>query len=189
MIQSEIPLWQICLIIFIIPALIHKGGHNMNGLDIVILIYLIISAVAGLAQGLIRSVLSVVGLIVGIILASNFYQQLGDVLTFTHNDDVSNILAFVIILLAVMAVAALVAFILRTIIKAIMLGWIDRIGGAALGLLLGALSVSALLAVVTKYSGSALITDSALASFFLDKFPFILGLLPSSFDTVRDFFK
>lgn len=161
----------------------------MNGLDIVILIYLVISAVAGLAQGLIRSVLSVVGLIAGIILASNFYQQFGNVLTFVNNEDIANILAFVIILLIVMAIAALIAFILRQIIRAIMLGWIDRVGGAALGLILGALSVSALLAIIAKYSNSALITDSALASFFLDKFPFILGLLPSSFDTVREFFR
>jgi membrane protein required for colicin V production len=161
----------------------------MNGLDIVIIIYLIISAITGLAQGLIRAVLSVVGLIVGIILASNFYQQFGNVLSFIHNEDVANIIAFVIILLAVMAIAALIAFLLRTMIKAVMLGWIDRLGGAVFGLVLGVFSVSALLAIVAKYSNSALITDSALAGFFLDKFPLIMGLLPGKFDVVRDFFK
>jgi membrane protein required for colicin V production len=161
----------------------------MNGLDIVIIIYLIVSAIAGLAQGLIRSVLSVIGLIVGIILASNFYQQFGNVLTFINNEDVANVIAFVIILLVVMAIAALIAFFLRKMIQAVMLGWIDRVGGALLGLILGALSVSALLAIVMKYSNPEFVTNSALSAFFLDKFPMIMGLLPGNFDVVRDFFK
>ncbi|MBN1643423.1 MAG: CvpA family protein, partial [Dehalococcoidales bacterium] len=98
----------------------------MNVLDIGIIVYLIISIFGGIAQGLIRSVLSIVGLIVGIVLASNFYQQLGGVLTFTHNTNVSNIIAFIIILMVVMAAAAVAAFFLKTIIKIVMLGWVDR---------------------------------------------------------------
>ena len=161
----------------------------MNWLDIVITIYLIISVISGLVQGLIRSVLSIIGLIVGIALAANFYKQFGDVLTFIHNPDIADIVAFVIILLAVMVIAALIALVLRSIIKAIMLGWIDRLGGAIFGLLLGALSVSVLLAIVAKFTDTSLITESALAGFFLDKFPLIMGLLPSEFDVVRNFFK
>jgi len=161
----------------------------VNWLDIVITIYLIISVISGLVQGLIRSVLSIIGLIVGIALAANFYKQFGDVLTFIHNPDIADIVAFVIILLAVMVIAALIALVLRSIIKAIMLGWIDRLGGAIFGLLLGALSVSVLLAIVAKFTDTSLITESALAGFFLDKFPLIMGLLPSEFDVVRNFFK
>jgi membrane protein required for colicin V production len=161
----------------------------MNWIDIVIIIYLIISVVSGIAQGLIRSILSIVGLIVGIVLAANFYKQFGDVLSFIHNSQVADIVAFIVILLAVMAIAALIAFVLRSLIKAVMLGWIDRLGGAVFGLLLGALSVSALLAVVVKLTSTSLITDSALAGFFLDKFPLIMGFLPSEFDVVRNFFK
>jgi membrane protein required for colicin V production len=161
----------------------------MNWLDVVIIIYLIISVISGIAQGLIRSVLSIVGLIVGIVLAANFYKQFGNVLIFIHNTQVADVVAFIIILLAVMAIAALIAFVLRSIIKAIMLGWIDRLGGAVFGLILGGLSVSALLAVIVKLTSTSLITDSALAGFFLDKFPLIMGFLPSEFDAVRNFFK
>jgi len=75
------------------------------------------------------------------------------------------------------------------LIKAIMLGWVDRFGGAVLGLILGALSVSAILAIVIKYTNSSLITNSKLAGFFLDKFPVVLWLLPSEFDNIRNFFK
>jgi len=161
----------------------------MNWVDIVIIIYLILSVISGLAQGLIRSVLSIIGLIVGIILASHFYKQLGDILSFISNKNAADIVAFVIILLVVMGIAALIALILRSIIKGIMLGWIDRLGGAVFGLILGALSVSAFLAIIVKYTSSSLITNSLLAGFFLNKFPLVLSFLPSQFDSIRNFFK
>ncbi|MBN1644143.1 MAG: CvpA family protein, partial [Dehalococcoidales bacterium] len=66
---------------------------------------------------------------------------------------------------------------------------VDRLGGGILGLILGALSVSAILAIVAKFTDSTLITGSALASFFLDKFPFIMGLLPKEFDVIKNFFQ
>ena len=161
----------------------------MNWVDVVIIIYLALSIISGFVQGLIRSLLSIIGLIVGILLASHFYKQLGDILTFISNRNVADIVAFIVILLAVMVIAALIGLVLRSIIKAIMLGWIDKLGGAVLGLILGALSVSAILAIVVKYTNTSLITDSKLAAFFLDKFPLVLGLLPGEFDTIRNFFK
>jgi membrane protein required for colicin V production len=140
-------------------------------------------------QGLIRTVLSIIGLIVGIILAAHFYKQLGDTLTFISNKNVADVVAFVFILLVVMGIAALIAWFLRSLIKAIMLGWVDKIGGAVLGLILGALSISAILAIIAKVSNSSLITDSKFAAFFLDKFPLILTFLPGDFSTIRNFFK
>ena len=161
----------------------------MNWVDILIIIYLGLSIVLGFAQGLIRTLLSIIGTIVGILLASHFYKQLGDILTFISNRDLANIIAFIVILLVVMGIAALIASILRSIIKAIMLGMIDRLGGAVLGLILGALSISAILAIIVKYTSTSLITDSKLAGFFLDKFPMVMGLLPGEFDNIRNFFK
>ena len=83
-------------------------------------------------QGLIRTVLSIVGLIAGIILASRFYVQLGNVMTFISNKNVAHIVAFILILLVVMGIAAIIAAILRKLIRAIMLGWVDRLGGAVI---------------------------------------------------------
>ena len=161
----------------------------MNWVDVVIIIYLGLSIVLGFARGLIRTLLSIIGTIVGILLASYFYKQLGDILTFISNRDVADIVAFIVILLASMGIAALIALVLRSIIKAIMLGWVDRLGGTVLGLILGALAVSAILAIIVKYTSTSIITDSKLAGFFLDKFPIVLGLLPSEFDNIRNFFK
>ena len=161
----------------------------MNWLDIVIVILIGLSTFMGFKQGFVTGLLSLVGIIIGVVLASNFYKQLGDLLGFIHNEAVANIFAFIIIIGIVMAIAAILAGIIKAVLHAIMLGWIDHIGGAVFGLFMSVLSISALLAIIMKYTNVSFIADSALASFFLDKFPIILGLLPSEFDVIRGFFK
>jgi membrane protein required for colicin V production len=165
------------------------GGENMNWVDIIIIVYLALSVLTGFMEGLIRTVLSIIGLIVGIILAAHFYTQLGNIFTFISNKNVANIVAFVIILVAVMIIAAIIGLILRSIVKNIMLGWVDKLGGAVIGLILGVLSISAILAVIVKYDNTGLITNSKFSGFFLNKFPVVLKLLPSSFSDIKNYFK
>ena len=59
----------------------------------------------------------------------------------------------------------------------------------AAAFVMGAIFISAILATIVKFFGEGLVTESALAGFLLDKFPIILGLLPSQFDSIRDFFQ
>jgi membrane protein required for colicin V production len=160
----------------------------MNWVDLIIIAYLIISVISGLVQGLIKTLFSIIGTIVGIILAAHFYTQLGGVLTFISNRDAANILGFIIILVAVMIVASIIAWILKTFIKIILLEWLDKLGGAVLGLLLGVISISAFLAIIVKYNQADVLINSKLAAFFLDKFPIVMGLLPSDLNSVRNFF-
>ena len=83
----------------------------------------------------------------------------------------------------------MIAFFLRATIKALLLGWVDRVGGAVFGFIMGAILISALLATVVQFFGEGLVTESVLAGFLLDKFPIVLGLLPSEFDGIREFFQ
>jgi membrane protein required for colicin V production len=161
----------------------------MNWIDIVIIIYLIISVISGAAQGLIRSVLSLLGIIVGVVLAANFYKQLAGVFSFINNDTIANVIAFLIILGVVMVIAGIIGAALKSVIKAVKLGWVDGLGGAFFGLVMGAISAGALLAVIVKLTGTQLITDSKMSAFLLDKFPLVLGFLPDEFNVIRDFFQ
>jgi membrane protein required for colicin V production len=161
----------------------------LNWLDIIIIIALIIPILAGLKIGLIKAALSLAGLIVGVVLASNFYQQLGGALGFITDEKIANIVGFIIILVVVMVIANVVAALIKYTAKAILLGWVDRLGGAVFGLFMGGLFMGAILATIVKFFGSGLVTESVLAGVLLDKFPIVLGLLPSEFSAVRDFFK
>ena len=77
----------------------------MNLLDIVLIIALVGSALAGLWIGIIRAALALIGLIAGIILAGNFYEPVSSWFGFISNNDVANIVAFILILVGVMLIA------------------------------------------------------------------------------------
>jgi membrane protein required for colicin V production len=161
----------------------------MNWLDIVIIVILAIQTITGLTQGLIKALLGLIGLIVGIFLAGRFYEDLaGSLFSFISNPDAANVAAFIAILIVVWAIFSIVATILTKIASAVFLGLVNRIGGAVFGLLMGALFVGAALAVWAKFFGSDALADSFMATFLLDKFPLVLALLPSQFDSIKDFF-
>jgi membrane protein required for colicin V production len=161
----------------------------MNWLDIVILVCLVVPVFIGLKIGLIKAVLSLVGLIIGVVLASNLYKPLANIMSFISNENIANIIAFIVILLAVMVAATIVVRLLKFIASVTMLGWVDHLGGAVFGFLLGTILWSALLATWVKFFDTDLIKEAFIAGILLDKFPLILGLLPSEFDVIRDFFK
>jgi len=70
-----------------------------------------------------------------------------------------------------------------------MMGWVNRLGGAIFGFLLGAIFCGALLAIWANFLGTGAITSSGLATLLLDRFPMVLALLPEEFDAVRSFFQ
>ena len=161
----------------------------MNWLDIVIIILLLIAAIGGLANGLIRAVISLVGLIVGIVLAGHFYISLAGRLTFISDQNAARIAAFIIILLAVGIIAAILGTLFTKIISSISLGWLNRLGGAAFGLILGAIFIAAILSLWAKFAGGpGTLSSSVLAPLLVNKFPLVLALLPSEFNSVQQFF-
>jgi len=161
----------------------------MSWLDIVIVVAIALSTFLGFRAGLIKAVLLLAGLIVGIILAGRYYVPFSEQLTFISQAGVAKVVAFAIILIGVLVIAIVLARLLKWAASVIMLGWVNRLGGAILGLLLGALFCSALLAIWVKFLGpTAVITKSGLAALLLDNLPMVLGLLPGEFDAIRSFF-
>ncbi len=163
----------------------------MSWLDLVIVVVLALGAFLGLRMGIIKAVLSLAGVIVGVVLAGQYHVALADALPFfSETSSVAKIVAFAIILIVVMVIAAVAARFLKWTASAMMLGWVNHFGGAALGLVLGAIFCGALLAIWVKWLGAGdTITESMIAPVLLDKFPLILALLPDEFDAIRSFFQ
>jgi membrane protein required for colicin V production len=162
----------------------------MNWLDILLLVAIALATVAGLGIGIIRAALTLVGLVGGIVLAGHYYIPLSQVLDAVLQPTVAKVVAFAVILIAVMVAAALLAIFLRRGASAIKLGWADRLGGAVFGLLLGALFCGCLLAIWVKFvGGGETISESVVARILLDRLPMALALLPDEFDAVRSFFQ
>ncbi len=162
----------------------------MNWLDVVIIIVVAISTLIGLKAGLIKTVLSLAGLIIGVLLAGRYHTVLTERLTFIPQDNLANIAAFAIILIGVMLIALVLASVLKWAASMVMLGWLNHLGGAAFGFVLGAILCSTILAIWVKFLGTpGTIAASALAPLLLDRFPIILALLPEEFDRVRALFR
>jgi len=153
----------------------------MNWLDIVIIVAIAVTTFIGLKIGLIKAVLSLVGLVVGVILARLFYVPLSEQLGFIPQATVAKVVAFAIIMIGVMIVAGVLAMLLKWITSVMMLGWVNRIGGAVFGLVLGAITCGAFLALwINIFGAGEVIADSSLAS-ILSRFPSVLGLMPGEF--------
>jgi membrane protein required for colicin V production len=162
----------------------------MNWLDVIILVIIAISTVIGLKVGIIRAFFAIAGVIIGVFLAGRFSGPLADRLTFISDAGIAGVVAFAVILIAVLIIAIILAVVIKWVTSAVMLGWVNRLGGAALGLILGAIFCAALLTMWVNFQGiSSGVSGSFLARFLVDKFPIVLGLLPAEFDSVRSFFQ
>jgi membrane protein required for colicin V production len=121
----------------------------MNTLDTLLVVVLVVSAGLGLYWGLIRQLLSVVGLIAGIVLATRYSGRVADALSsFISNDMATQVLGFLFVLISVSAAASLLATILRRSVGLLFLGWADHLLGGLLGLFQGALACTVILMVV-----------------------------------------
>jgi membrane protein required for colicin V production len=161
----------------------------MNWLDIVIIVVAVLLGLVGLRQGIIKTVFGIAGLIGGIVLAGRYYSGLAALLS-PAAATWANIAAYAIILVVALIVASVVGRLVAKLVHIVMLGWLDRLVGCVLGVVIGGLLCAAILAIVGKYypGTEAVISQSVIARFLMGGFPLLLALLPEEFDFIRDFF-
>jgi len=110
-----------------------------NWLDVVFLVIIVICFVFGLIKGLLRMVIGVAAVIAGLIIAALYYRPFSRVFSRLFSAEIwAQLVAFVIIFIAVLALGALVSFLLSKVVKG-PLRFIDRVLGGALGLIEGIL--------------------------------------------------
>jgi membrane protein required for colicin V production len=146
----------------------------MNWLDIVIIVVIVLLGVTGLRQGMIRTVFGIAGLIGGIVLAGRYYDELAARL-FPSGAIWGNIAAYAIILLATLLVAGVIGWLIAKLVNFAALGWLDRVMGFILGVVIGGLLCAAILAIAVKfYPGmEATISHSVIARFLVGGFPLL----------------
>lgn len=146
----------------------------MNWLDIVIIVVVALLGIVGLRQGLIRTVFGIAGLIGGIFLAGRYYDELAALL-FPSSAIWSNIAAYAIIAVATMVVAGVIGWLIAKFVSFVALGWLDKLVGCILGVVIGALLCTAILAIAVKYypGMEATINQSIIARFLVGGFPLL----------------
>ena len=118
----------------------------MNWLDIVFVVILMAGGLWGLKTGLISTAFKAVGIVVGVVLAGQLSDDVGELLTDSiSNDTLVTVIAYAISIGASVVAALIAGRILRTMLNMLFLGWVDKLAGLALGLIVGGALVGALI--------------------------------------------
>jgi len=109
----------------------------LNYLDIIILIILAIGFALGFRDGLIRKVVGLIGLVLGIVLALQFYKPLGEILAPIINDEIylAEIVAGFFIFIAVIFLASILKRLIHPLDK------VNRFTNQLLGGISGTLQI------------------------------------------------
>jgi membrane protein required for colicin V production len=162
----------------------------VNWLDIVIIVTMGIAALMGYRTGVIKGFLSIIGIIVGVVLAGQFGDTVGDKMTFIDNPNGATIAGYAVVFGAVFIGALILASILRKLLDFILLGWVDNLGGAALGVGASAIVWTGAIAAAGSFPVGFLndaVEESSIAPDLADKVPFVLDLLPEEYSDVLSF--
>ena len=110
----------------------------MTWVDWAIVIVLAASVMGGLSQGFFRSVCSLCGLFLGLVLAAWNYGRVAALLMpMVRVEAIADAIGFLLIALLVMAMANLVGALLSKTIHGMGLGCLDRLAGGVFGLVAG----------------------------------------------------
>lgn len=120
--------------------------------NVTILAILAVGTIVGLAKGLIRQVIELVGIIGSFMIAVLFAGWLAAILQehLSVPYSPSLVVAFVVIFIVGMVAFHFVAVSLRKLIHMTFLGWVDRMCGGMLGLIIGMIISSLLVSVVLE---------------------------------------
>ena len=140
----------------------------MNALDILICVVVGFCLIRGFFRGIIRELTSIVGVFIGFYAAYTYYPIVGSWLSrLIANKAYLNIASFFITFTALFLAVGFVGIVLKHLLKAVALGWADRILGSTLGLVKAILIVSVLLVAITTFlpQKAPVIKDSLLAPY------------------------
>jgi membrane protein required for colicin V production len=140
----------------------------MTLVDWIVVIILGCAVLAGLAQGFFRSVCSLGGLILGLVIAAWNYGHLASLLLpLVRIPAVANTIAFLLIAIIVSALIGLIGNLLAKAFRLLGLGWLDGLAGGVFGFLQGvALVVIGLLVTVAFFPQAHWVAEAKLPRMF-----------------------
>ncbi len=138
----------------------------MNLLDLMILTILAYCLIRGIFRGLIKELAAIVGVFAAFYAGYTYYPLLANFLDrWITSPGYRNILSFFILFCSIFLLISVLGVIIKYLLNIAFLGWVDRLCGAAFGVVKGILIIAVLLVALTAFlqKGTPLIRDSLLA--------------------------
>jgi len=112
----------------------------MTALDLIVLAVIALSIMFAYFRGVVREVVALAAWIAGLVAAFGYMDQVATIFSgLDVTPAVRHVLAFTLILVAFLIAGAIVAWLLRSAVHAVGLGFVDRFLGALFGVARGAL--------------------------------------------------
>ncbi|MEG2173215.1 MAG: CvpA family protein [Desulfovibrionaceae bacterium] len=124
---------------------------SLNYFDIAVLCILSMFSLRGLIRGFVAEVAGVVAIIGGLWYARRSFMMVADYLTFIPDPTWRQIVAYVLIFLAIMLLVGIIARILRKVLEFSFVAWVDKLAGALTGAFKGLVICSVLLILVQAF--------------------------------------
>ena len=162
----------------------------MNWVDLVILVVWAGTASWGASIGLIRVAVHFVVVVAALALSSRIAPTVGDLFSpLTDNENAQTVAGFIGVFVILFIAGGVVSFWVRTILGIVPLfGMANRLGGLAVGVVVGFVLLSGVLTGIQKYpirDTGQTIDDSVLGAFLADNFDVVMrgvGLIPGNWD-------
>jgi membrane protein required for colicin V production len=141
----------------------------MSWIDLLIVAVILISVISAFIKGFLVELFSLVGVILGLLIAAADYGRLAPwVERWIRNPQVADLVTFLFIALCVMVITSLLARLLRGTVHRIGLGLVDRLLGAVFGFVKGcALVTLTMMAIAAFLPKADWLGSSKLAPLFL----------------------
>lgn len=162
----------------------------MNTVDIIILVCFIPALYEGITKGFISQAIALVSIILGAWLAFHFSAELGEWLTQYLpgiSPEAINITAFVVVIILTILILTLVAKFLNSIIKLVMLGWLNKLLGILFAILKAALIIGIIIVAFTSLNDITGLVDkevldssqlfNPIKNFTVRVFPYLKALI------------
>ena len=125
----------------------------MSLLDLIVLLFIAASVVGGFVAGFARSGIGFLAAVFGVLCGFWFYGiPAATVHKYVHSVTASNLIGFFVVFFGLIFVGALIGKLLSKLFKWTGLSWLDRLMGAAFGLVRGALAAVAFIAVLLAFT-------------------------------------
>ncbi|MGB2691726.1 MAG: CvpA family protein [Thermodesulfobacteriota bacterium] len=124
----------------------------MNWIDIAVYIIIFVFVFMGMSRGLVRQVFSIAALIGGIIIGLIFYDVFAEMFikdNLVNNESIANVGAFLIVGFISYILIQFLGWITTKLIGSLHLSWLNRLGGAAVGIVIGVIAAFLFISIVT----------------------------------------
>ena len=155
----------------------------MNWIDITVYIIIIFFVLMGMTRGLVRQVFSISALIGGVIIGLIFYDVFAAMFikdSLVKNESIANVSAFLIVSFISYLLIQILGWLTTKLMGTLHLSWINRLGGAVLGVIIGfiaALLFTSSLTIFVSAKDPA-ITSSATIPYINETYETIKKQLP-----------